>query len=185
MNIKKIFIYFIMVLFLGVIALSVVVVVKRSNEPKDEFVLSESAQPMAYEDFLQEQKESEAESMTTDETGELEDAEADAQDEAQGTPQDDMQEDVQDDVQGDAQENVQDDVQENATKTLYANASVNIRSGPSIRDTRVGSLAVNDEVVAVGEPQDGWQKIMYGDIEAYVSTDYLSESPVGDVVVQP
>ena len=76
-------------------------------------------------------------------------------------------------------------IAEGETRTLYTTSSVFIRSGPSVNDSRIASLAVNDEVLAVGPAQDGWQKIMYDNIEAYVSTDFLSETPIGDASEEP
>lgn len=65
------------------------------------------------------------------------------------------------------------------TKTMYATAAVNVRKGPSTDESRVGGLKVNDEVVVIGEvDENGWQKILFEDAEAYVLLEYLSENPV-------
>ena len=61
-------------------------------------------------------------------------------------------------------------------RTMYANASINVRRGPSTDESRVGGLKENDEVIAIGEPdENGWQKILFEDEEAYVLAEYLSE----------
>lgn len=57
--------------------------------------------------------------------------------------------------------------------TMYAQKSVNIRSMPSTDSEKLATLSINDEVLAVGEVIDGWQKIRYAETDAYVSAEYL------------
>lgn len=145
MNIKKIFINLIAILFLGVIVLSIVTMIKRSNEPEEAFVIPDNKPPVVAE-------------AVTEETEQVENA-------TEITMED-----------SEAEETVE--IEEGETRTLYTTSSVFVRSGPSVDDSRIASLAVNDEVLAVGPAQDGWQKIQYGDIEAYVSIEYLAEHPL-------
>lgn len=56
---------------------------------------------------------------------------------------------------------------------LYAQASVNVRSLPSTNGEKLGVLKVNEEITALGEAVDGWQKVRYKDAIAYVSAKYL------------
>ena len=58
--------------------------------------------------------------------------------------------------------------------TMYAQKRVNVRSLPSTDGEKLGILSINDEVVALGEAVDGWQKVRYNDSIAYVSVEYLS-----------
>lgn len=62
--------------------------------------------------------------------------------------------------------------------TLYAIEGVNVRSMPSTDGEKLGTLSVNDEVIALGEAVDGWQKIRYKDSIAYVSAEYLGTEKV-------
>ena len=57
--------------------------------------------------------------------------------------------------------------------TMYATANVNVRSKP-ITGTVLGVLKTNESVIALGEPVDGWQKVIYKEKEAYVSSKYLT-----------
>ena len=68
-----------------------------------------------------------------------------------------------------------------ATRTMYLQDTVNVRSGPGTEFPREGRLARNTEVTVIGEPENGWQKIIYGETEAYVSAEYLADTAV-DVV---
>ena len=56
--------------------------------------------------------------------------------------------------------------------------SVNVRSGPSTRDTVVDKLARGDEVSVVWVEDNGWARIrIEGDgIEGYMSADFLTEN---------
>lgn len=69
------------------------------------------------------------------------------------------------------------DVVETET-TMYAQSNVNIRSMPSIDGEKLGTLSTNQEVVALGEAENGWQKIRYNDGVAYISAKYLGKEKV-------
>lgn len=58
---------------------------------------------------------------------------------------------------------------------LYANANVNVRSLPSTDGEKLGTLTKNQEVIALGEAENGWQKIRYNNKIAYVSAQYLNK----------
>ena len=77
------------------------------------------------------------------------------------------------------EEDTQDSQVGNETEIkLYAKTNVNVRSLPSTNGEKLGALSMNQEVIALGEAVDGWQKIRYeGDI-AYVSAQYLSKTKV-------
>lgn len=57
---------------------------------------------------------------------------------------------------------------------VYAQTTVNVRKGPGTSYDSLGKLSTNDEVIAVGEAVEGWQKIRYNDEFAYVSAKYLA-----------
>ena len=57
--------------------------------------------------------------------------------------------------------------------TLYAKSSVNVRSIPSTDGKKLGTLSLNQAVTALGDAVDGWQKVRYKDVIAYVSAKYL------------
>lgn len=61
------------------------------------------------------------------------------------------------------------------TTPMYATSEVNMRSGAGTENEILGTLAPSEEV-AVIYSENGWTKILYNDVEAYVSSDYLSES---------
>lgn len=50
---------------------------------------------------------------------------------------------------------------------------VNLRKGPSAKTERVGSL-YSGARLRIREIQDGWAKIYAGDMDAYISTEYLT-----------
>jgi N-acetylmuramoyl-L-alanine amidase len=56
---------------------------------------------------------------------------------------------------------------------MYATANVNVRSKPKT-GTVLGVLKTNESVIALGEAVDGWQKVIYKEKEAYVSSKYLT-----------
>lgn len=71
----------------------------------------------------------------------------------------------------------------NETETvMYAQTSVNVRKGPGTSYDILGKLSINDEVTAVGEPSDGWQKVLYNGTTAYVSANYLKTAKVESVI---
>lgn len=56
---------------------------------------------------------------------------------------------------------------------LYAKTNVNVRRQPSASSDKLGTLSTNDEVIALGDAVDGWQKIEYKESIGYVSAQYL------------
>ena len=69
-------------------------------------------------------------------------------------------------------------------KTMYAKNSVNVRSLPSTRGTKLGSLKKNNEVTVTGQCNEtGWYRIVYGDGEAFVSNKYLSDEKAAETSV--
>lgn len=71
------------------------------------------------------------------------------------------------------------------TRVLYANEAVRVRSGPGTTYEALGRLQRGDEVTAIGEVVDGWQKILYNEQEAYVMAEYLSETLEQDEPTTP
>lgn len=69
--------------------------------------------------------------------------------------------------------------------TLYAKTNVNVRSLPSASSEKLGTLSTNEEVIALGEAVDGWQKVRYKNSIAYVSAQYLVKVKVEEQVYQP
>jgi len=63
-----------------------------------------------------------------------------------------------------------------------ANESANIRAAAGTDSDIVGTLPA-DETVYVVEYMDGWAQIVYGDIEGYVSRDYLLALRSPDIAV--
>ena len=165
MNMKKLFMNLIIVLFAGVVALSVVTVVKRKNEPEEVYVAPNHTQSVVVGNELlnTEDVESELEVLESTEMAEST--------EGIGTTE-----------TTESSESSESEAEQEQTtvemRSLYAAGSVNIRSGPGISYNRIGSLGLNAEVTAVGLPENGWQKIQYRDKEGYVSMEYLSETPV-------
>lgn len=68
---------------------------------------------------------------------------------------------------------------EGETETkLYAQTNLNVRKSPSTDGEKLGTLSQNQEVIALGEAVDGWQKIRYENSTAYVSANYLGKLKV-------
>ncbi len=74
----------------------------------------------------------------------------------------------------------QEDIEEvvEVETTLYAQKSVNVRSIPSTDGEKLGTLGINEEITALGEVVDGWQKVRYKDVVAYISAEYLGTKKV-------
>lgn len=146
-NIKKLFINLLVVLFVLVVIISVVTVIKQRNQPKDDYVIQDNTQLETLEQVSEDSEVEELiESTQMTETEEVLEAES--------------------------------------TRTMYVQGSVNVRSGAGVTYPLVGNLAVNAEVTAIGEAEGGWQKILYRDAEAFVSEEYLGETPV-EVTSEP
>ncbi|MGL5694591.1 MAG: SH3 domain-containing protein [Peptostreptococcaceae bacterium] len=59
------------------------------------------------------------------------------------------------------------------TKVVNTN-SLNVRSGPAISYSKIGTLSKGSKVEVISESK-GWSKILYNKKEAYVSSEYLSK----------
>lgn len=62
-------------------------------------------------------------------------------------------------------------------KEYYATAALNIRTDPDITSDILDVLSLNDKVI-VFESTNGWARIKYENMDAYISEAYLSETPV-------
>ncbi|MCD7713242.1 MAG: SH3 domain-containing protein [Firmicutes bacterium] len=60
--------------------------------------------------------------------------------------------------------------------TMYTSESVNVRSGPTTSSSIYEMYSAGVEVTVVGETDNGWYVIEYGDGTAYINDDYLSET---------
>ena len=58
--------------------------------------------------------------------------------------------------------------------TMYAQANVNVRKGPGTSYDVLGKLSTNDEIIAIGELTEEWQKVLYNGEDAYISSKYLA-----------
>lgn len=67
-------------------------------------------------------------------------------------------------------------------ETVYATQEVNIRKGPSTDFDKLGSLKKGDSITRVGIGDNGWSKVEYNGVIAYMFSDYLSTTkpPVVD-----
>ena len=87
------------------------------------------------------------------------------------------------DTQG---EDIKEPVHENEAEIqLYAQTKVNVRSKPSTDGEKLGQLSTNQEVIALGETTDGWQKIRYEGNIAYVFAQYLGKLKVEVQTYEP
>lgn len=59
-------------------------------------------------------------------------------------------------------------------ETVYATGTVNIRTGPSISFTRIGSLPKGQAIQRIAVGDNGWSKVVYKGETAYISSAYLS-----------
>ncbi|MCD7787637.1 MAG: SH3 domain-containing protein [Firmicutes bacterium] len=60
--------------------------------------------------------------------------------------------------------------------TMYTFESVNVRSGPTTSSSIYEMYSAGVGVTVVGETDNGWYVIEYGDGTAYINDDYLSET---------
>lgn len=65
---------------------------------------------------------------------------------------------------------------EATNETVYATTSVNVRSGPGTGYAKLGMCYRGNSVTRIGIGDNGWSKISYNGSEAYVCSDYLSDS---------
>lgn len=61
------------------------------------------------------------------------------------------------------------------TKVMYSVSSLNIRAAASADAEKLGTFAAGDSVTVISS-ENGWSKIDYNGTEAYVSSDYLSDT---------
>ena len=61
------------------------------------------------------------------------------------------------------------------TKIMYSTSSLNIRAAASADAEKLGTFAAGDSVTVISS-ENGWSKIDYNGTEAYVSSDYLSNT---------
>ena len=104
-------------------------------------------------------------------------SQSEEQSERESEKESEMETDAQDTTQNvTEEEETQNSEIENETETkLYAQTKVNVRSLPSTDGEKLGQLTKNQEVIALGDAVDGWQKIRYNDGVAYVSAQYLGK----------
>ncbi len=69
-----------------------------------------------------------------------------------------------------------------AVKTLYASSSVNVRRGPSTEFSVVGFLGKGEEIAVTGQADTGWYQITYENATAYVSNQFVQETPIPEEV---
>ena len=85
-----------------------------------------------------------------------------------------------DDTENDNSEEIQE-----KEHTLYAQTNVNVRSLPSTDGEKLGTLSTNQEITALGDAENGWQKVRYHGQTAYVSAKYLGTEKVVVVEKEP
>ena len=87
--------------------------------------------------------------------------------------------DVQDTEEQDStQQQEETEVVVEVETTMYAQKGVNVRSIPSTDGEKLGTLSINEEIIALGDAVEGWQKVRYKDVVAYVSAEYLGTEKV-------
>ena len=65
--------------------------------------------------------------------------------------------------------------EETAAPVVYRTTDVlNVRSGPSTNDERIGKLDAGASIEVIGDYDETWAIIIYNGLEAYVSKDYLT-----------
>ena len=60
-------------------------------------------------------------------------------------------------------------------RTMYATESVNVRNAPGTNGTSVLVVLNSHELVAAGDPVDGWTPVHAGDFHGWVSSGYLAD----------
>lgn len=69
------------------------------------------------------------------------------------------------------------------TQSIYtakATATVNVRSEPSTKSTKLGKLKKGDTVTYLGAYEDGWMRVLYNGETAYVFSEYASVLPTSE-----
>lgn len=77
------------------------------------------------------------------------------------------------DVAGEVTFNVTD-----TSATKYASTSLNVREFPDSNGTKIGSLNYNQSVEVTGTCDNGWSRINYNGVAAYVNSSYLMDEKV-------
>lgn len=127
----------------------------------DETVESEMTDPMETEDASPEETEESTEESTTSEVDVTESENS----ESSETPE--------------IEEQTPNFTVEDMTETvMYVQKNVNVRKGPGTEYEKVGSLTINKSVEVTGKTSNGWYRISYNGIDAYVSGNYLGTSQV-------
>lgn len=68
---------------------------------------------------------------------------------------------------------------ESMDKTMYAQSTVNVRSGCSTENEKLGSLSTNETVHVIGQDKaTSWYQIEFNGSVGYVSNDYLGDEKI-------
>lgn len=62
-----------------------------------------------------------------------------------------------------------------------SSTALNMRSGPSVNDSKIGSIPNGSTVTILGDAAGGWKHIKYGGKEGYVSGSYITEGEAGTI----
>lgn len=89
------------------------------------------------------------------------------------------------DLEDESKKEDESEVIDETETTMYAQTNVNVRSLPSTGGEKLGTLSTNQEVIALGDAIDGWQKIRYKEGTAYVSAQYLGKEKVEQATYEP
>ena len=65
-------------------------------------------------------------------------------------------------------------------RTVYAATQngLNVRSGPSTKHSKLGTLQYGQEITVTGKTADNWYQIKYGGSTGYILADYVSDTPL-------
>ena len=69
-------------------------------------------------------------------------------------------------------------------QTVWAVSDVNIRVGPGTNYDRIESLTAGESVLRIGIGDNGWSKVVYDNVEAFIHSNYLSTSEPQQAPVQ-
>ena len=64
--------------------------------------------------------------------------------------------------------------------TVYAATQngLNVRSGPSTKHSKIGTLKYGQEITLTGKTADNWYQIKYAGTVGYILADYVSSTPL-------
>lgn len=68
------------------------------------------------------------------------------------------------------------EAQQETTTTMYATANVNVRTGDSTTNKKLGTLAKGQSVTSSGKTEKGWYIVDYNGQTGYVSGKYLTDN---------